>query len=147
MTRIYDAWRRGEIDDASYEILEARYGPNATIEKVKMPVPPKKPEVIKAMKHSALDGLKEPDHPQYVINNHYDDSYVCLEIETPGTDDRIPTERAIRTELDRLLGQSGICTTIRQYSAASDAKVPSEKAVRSVLDALDARLLALEQRS
>jgi hypothetical protein len=147
MTRIYDAWRRGEISEESYEILEARYGPNATIEKVKMPVPPKKPEVVKAMKHSALDGLKEPDHPQYVINNHYDDSYVCLEIETPGTDNRIPTERAIRTELDRLLGQSGIVSTIRQYNEASDAKVPSVKAIRSELDAIIARLLALEVKA
>ena len=165
MPRLSDLYRRGLIEQATYENLLETFSPDATISNPDSRGQNQYITMIEQLgvkggdhhrhhdgdggqiSHQDLNGLKDDNaHPQYVMGL-YPSTQVVSVVGSPGTDDRIPTERAIRTELDRLLGQSGIVTTIRQYSEASDAKVPSEKAVRSVLDALDARLLALEQRS
>lgn len=165
MARLSDLYRRGLIDQATYENLLEMFSPDATISN---PDPRGQNQYITMIQqvgvtggdhhrhkdgdggqisHQDLNGLEDDNaHRQYVMGL-YPSTQVVSVVGSPGTDDRIPTERAIRTELDRLLGQSGIVTAIRQYNDTSDGKVPSERAVRSELDAINSRLLALEVKA
>lgn len=58
---------------------------------------------------------------------------IVTEIASPGSDDNVPSEQAVREEIDALMPISYLTTTIADPGV--DTKVPSEKAVRSGLTA------------
>jgi len=156
MARLSDLYRRGSIDQSTYENLLETFSPDATISN---PEPRGQNQYITMIQqvgvtggdhhrhkdgdggqisHRDLNGLKDDNaHTQYVTGL-YPSTQVVSVVGSPGADTNIPTEKAVHDAVHDI---------ISEYigTPGADDKVPSARAVRSALDALDARLLAIEQ--